>query len=114
MAAKKFKLRAEQIQILTDCDGGCFATDHITVDGRRVGYMYREEPEGDWDTGWRFFSGFESDDYVNNPDKVEIYQVNTIANYDPDIIPFLKSPVNSAFGRDKKTGLFVEEKYALE
>lgn len=114
MAAKKFKLRAEQIQTLTDCDGGCFATDHITVDGRRVGYMYREEPEGDWDTGWRFFSGFESDGYVNNPDNLEIYQVNTIANYDPEIIPFLKSPVNSAFGRDKKTGLFVGEEFELE
>jgi hypothetical protein len=109
MAAKNFKLRADQIQTLTDCNGGCFATDHITVEGRRVGYMYREEPDGDWDTGWRFFSGYESDDYVNYPDNVEIYQVNTIANYDPDIIPFLNSPVNSAFGRDKKTGLFVEE-----
>jgi hypothetical protein len=56
--------------------------------------MYREEPDGDWDTGWRFFSGYESDDYVNDPDNLEIYQVNTIANYDPDIIPFLDSPVN--------------------
>jgi len=29
-----------------------------------------------------------------------IYDVNTIANYDPEIIPFLNAPIGSAFERD--------------
>jgi Protein of unknown function (DUF2185) len=35
-----------------------------------------------------------------NPDNWALYDVNTIANYDPTIIPYLDSPVGSAFGRD--------------
>ena len=70
---------------------GCFANDRILVDGCKVGYMYREEPEGDFDSGWRFLAGDESDEYMDNTDNAGIYKLNTIANYDPDIIPFLYS-----------------------
>ena len=37
--------------------------------------------------------------------------MNTIANYDPDIIPFLNAPYGSAFARDPETGQFVEEDF---
>ena len=33
----------------------------------------------------------ESQEYVNNPDNIGIYDVNTIANYDCSIIPYLNS-----------------------
>jgi len=80
--------------------GGCFASDRITVDGRKVGYMYREKPDDQiWDNGWRFFAGDESDDYVNDPSNLGIYDVNTIANYDPEITQYLDAPFGSAFER---------------
>ena len=105
---KPFRLRADQIKPIATGYGGCFATDMITCDGRKVAFMYREEPDFDVDSGWRFFSGFESDDYVNNPDNIAIYDINTIANDDPDIIPFLDAPVGSSFERENGTGPFVE------
>ena len=79
--------------------GACFASDKITVDGERVRFMYREKPDREIDSGWRFMAGSESDEYINDPDNTGIYDVNTIANYDPDIIPFLDAPVGSAFER---------------
>lgn len=109
MPNKRFKLRPDEFRLLVSGYGGCYATDHITVDGHRVGYMYREKTEDKFDSGWRFFSGMESDEYANNADNIEIYDVNTIANYDPNIIPFLDSPTGSAFARDKRTGQFVAE-----
>lgn len=105
---KKFRLRAEQIRPLATGHGGCFASDLITVEGARVGFMYREDPDFQADSGRRFMSGLESDEYVDDPDNLEIYDVNTIANYDPDIIPFLDSPVGSAFERESGSGKFVE------
>jgi len=72
--------------------GGCLATDKITVDGLKVIYMYREESDFDEDSGWRFFSGTEDQDYVDDPDNTMIYDVNTIANYDTAIIPYLNLP----------------------
>lgn len=79
----------------------------ITVDGRKVGYMYREAADNEYDSGWRFMSGFESQAYIDNAANLEIYDVNTVANYDPDIIPFLDAPIGSAFERKGGAGPLV-------
>src|SRR5438046_1034762 len=105
---KKFVLRANQSKPLAEKRGGCFATDMITVEGRKVGYMYREEPDNDVDSGWRFMSGDESQAYMDNAGIHEIYDVNTIANYDPDIIPFLDAPPGAAFEREGRSGPLVQ------
>ena len=86
---KKFKLTAEEIKPIAKGYGACFATGMITVEGYPVRFMYREEPDNSTDSGWRFMSGFENDEYMNNPDNHAIYDVNTIANYDQSVIPFL-------------------------
>ncbi len=104
---KKFGLRADQIGPLAEGHGGCFATDMITVEGRKVGYMYREVPDFDGDSGWRFMAGRESPEYMDDAANVAIYDVNTVANYDPDIIPLLRAPVGSVFEREGGTGAFV-------
>ncbi len=96
---KKFKLAAEQIRDIATGYGACLATDKITVNGERVRFMYREEPDNDIDSGWRFMSGTESDAYMDDPQNHAVYDVNTIANYDPDIVPLLGAPVGSAFER---------------
>lgn len=70
--------------------------------------MYREAPDEEIDSGWRFMSGSESEDYMANSDNLAVYDVNTIANYDPDIIPFLDAPIGSAFERMNRRGPFVE------
>lgn len=95
---KKFGLRADQIKDLAQGHGGCIASDRITVDGLKVGYMYREAPHEGL-SGWMFLSGEETQEYLDNPDNAGIYNVNTIANYDPEIIPLLNKPVGSAFAR---------------
>ena len=108
---KPFRLRADQIKPIATGHGGCIATDMITCGGRKVAFMYRVATERDLDSGWRFMSGFESDEYMNDPDNHAVYDVNTIANYDPDVIPLLDAPFPVAFARDEN-GRFVQE--ALE
>lgn len=105
---KKFKLKPEEIKPLIPHRGACFATDHITVDGMKIGYMYREEPEDKKDSGWRFFSGTESEEYINNLKNTEIYDLNTIANYDPAIIPYLDASYDTELER-VDGDVFVEE-----
>lgn len=105
---KPFKLAASEIQPIATGLGSCIASDHITVKGKKVGYMYRDFPDNEIDSGWRFMSGKESQKYMDDPSNLEIYDVNTIANYDPEIIPLLAAPCGSAFERDSGTGSFVE------
>ena len=115
MARKKhFALASYEIKPLAEGRGACFASDMITVDGRKVGYMYRDEPDNDIDSGWRFFAGIESEEYTEDADNHGIYDVNTIANYDRDIIPLLDAPAGSAFMRDPRTAKFVEVEYEPE
>jgi len=78
------------------------ATDIITVWGFPVRFMYRQYPDNDQDSGWRFMSGHEAGDYLDNSSNLGVYDVNTIANYDPSIIPLLNSPVKSVF--EKRPG----------
>jgi len=105
---KKFRLASYEIRPLAPGKGGCIATDMITVDGLKVALMYREQPDNDVDSGWRFLSGRESQSYLDEPSHSEVYDVNTIANYDPDVIPFLDAPIGSAFERTGGAGDFVE------
>ena len=103
---KNFKLRADQIVQLIESMGGCIATDKITVEGELVDYMVRDEPDNEMDSGWQFFSGTEDQDYVDDPNNSEIYDVNTIANYDKAIIPYLDLPVGTQLERIRGTDKF--------
>jgi len=96
---RQFKLRPEQIEPLAPGHGACIASDRITVEGQAIRWMYREAPDEPQDSGWRFFSGTEDDAYLADASRFAMYDVNTIANYDRSIIPWLGSPVGSAFER---------------
>ncbi|WP_035054464.1 DUF2185 domain-containing protein [Andreprevotia chitinilytica] len=97
--AKHYKLGTHELKPLVSGYGDCFATDRIVVDGALVGFMFREEPVDPDDSGWRFLAGDESDEYMDNPKNHGIFKMNTLANYDPAIVPLLDSPVGSAFER---------------
>ena len=108
---KNFKIPGDKIVDLIGNRGACFATDKITVDGLPVGWMYREEPSDKVDNGWRFFSGTEDQDYVDNPENTCIFNTNTIANYDPTIIPYLDFPIGSHLERNNEGTFTIIEDY---
>lgn len=85
----------EKKPLLTGWTGanGCLATSRIMVEGCKVGYCYREKPDDDWDSGWRFTAGDESQPYMDDPNHSSLYVLNTVCNDDPDI----KSPVRICF-----------------
>ena len=79
--------------------GYCIASARIAVERAKVGFAYREEPSDDQDSGWRFFSGDEPDEYCEDPDNFKIYDLNTIANIDDAITLLMEKPVGTAFDR---------------
>ena len=100
---RDYHVKAEDMkELLPGWEGptGCIATNRITVEGCKVGYCYREKADGDWDSGWRFTAGDESDEYMDDPNNAGIYSLNTICNDDSDIIPLLNTSAPCAFERD--------------
>ena len=109
---RNYHVKAEDVKrLLPDWEGadGCIATNRITVEGYKVGYCYREKPDGGWDSGWRFTAGDESEAYMDDPNNAGIYKLNTICNDDPYIIPLLNTPAPCAFERDEN-GVFQQIK----
>ena len=109
---RDYYVKAEDMKnLLPDWEGadGCIATNRITMEGCKVGYCYRENPDGGWDSGWRFTAGDESEAYMDDPNNAGIYKLNTICNDDPDIIPLLNTPAPCAFERDEN-GVFQQIK----
>jgi len=106
MTTKKFKMNGQDIKQVIQPIGGCMATDKITVDGELVDFMYRDTPDFKNDSGWRFLSGTETQEYADNADNWSIYDVNTIANYDSSIIHYLDSPIGTELERIKGTNKF--------
>lgn len=105
---KAYKIAPNDILKLIPSMGGGICTDKITVDGLPIMYMYRDEPVNTKDSGWRFFSGTEDSDYMANAGFHSVYDLNTIANYEPAIIPFLNHPVGSEFERSDDKGKFIK------
>ncbi len=99
MSTFPYRLHPDQVKELIAPMGYCYASDMITIDGHPVGYMHREEREDADDSGWRFYSGLETDEYVENEHHFMMFDVNYIANLDPAIIPFLKSKKGTEFER---------------
>ena len=109
---RDYYVKAEDMKnLLPDWEeaSGCIATNRITVEGCKVGYCYREKPDGGWDSGWRFTAGDESEAYMDDPNNAGIYKLNTICNDDPDIISLLNTPAPCAFERDEN-GVFQQIK----
>ncbi len=105
---KKFRLSADQIKPVAPGRGACICSDMITVTGRPVGFMYRQRtPDGPHDSGWRFLAGTESQDYMDEESNHGVYDVNTIVNYDPTIIPHLDAPPGSVFERKPGSRNFI-------
>ena len=48
---------------------------------------------------YSFLAGDEDDDYMNDSDNHHIFAINTVCNYDQDIIPYLHAPAGTAYIR---------------
>ncbi len=82
--------------------GGVMASKMVADQNKKVLFMYREKPMRNEDSGWRIFSGYEDQEYADNPDNTGIYNPTTILKIDPSIEKLLLNPVGSAFERESE------------
>lgn len=97
--SKEYRLSKNEIKPLAEGRGLCVVSDLIPVEGQLVGYAYREEPEDEMDSGWRFLAGTETDAYIDSTKNFSLLDLNVVANYDPAIIALLDAPVGAEFDR---------------
>lgn len=84
----------------------CFVTRKVLYDGEKVGYLYREDPDQENDSGWRIMAGTESTAYMDDSDNVFYVALGAVLNKDDSFVNLLDCPAGSAFELDTQTGRF--------
>jgi len=85
----------------------CFVTNRILKDGARVAYLYREAPENERDSGWRFTANDESDEYMDDSKNVALVSVGAVLSRDDSFVHLLDSPEGSSFVWNASTQSYV-------
>ncbi len=80
--------------------GYALAPKQLVEQRMKVRYCYRDQPDEETDSGWRFFSGYETQEMVDDPDQIGLYDISIITETDPDVIPLLGWPYGSALERE--------------
>lgn len=99
---KQFIIPDDQIKRIISGMGTCRIPDTLLVMGRELSTFYRVMPTTYSDSGWRFLSGTETEEYLSRPELCGTYDLNIAANYFPSVIPLLDSPPYSAYCLDKE------------
>jgi hypothetical protein len=74
----------------------------------RPGYVYREAPDTDSDSGWRALVGDESHEEVDDPDNVLLQAVGFLLDRWPELRPVLETdPRNGSWAWDAETERYV-------
>jgi hypothetical protein len=94
--------------------GYIIASHEVMRNGQPIGYLYRQAPDNDRDSGWRVFSGTESQQYADNPLNFALYNASTVAELHPQIVHLLVRTFPVAFARDETTGEFLEVPFPTE
>jgi hypothetical protein len=90
----------------------CYVTQRVLRDGAKVGYLYREAPDQDNDSGWRFTAGDESDAYMDDADNAAYVSIGAVLSKDDSFIDLLDAPAGAAFQWDARAKAFVPEEDA--
>lgn len=77
----------------------CYVTNRVLYDGQRIGYLYREARVEDEDSGWRIFSGEESDDYLKEDDNFAYVSLGAVLSRDDSVLVLLDAEVGTMFER---------------
>jgi hypothetical protein len=84
----------------------CFVTRRILYDGSTVGYLYREEPDQQDDSGWRIMAGDESQEYMDDSKNISWVSLGAVLREDDSIVHLLDAPIGAAYERNPDTNQF--------
>nr|WP_300681103.1 DUF2185 domain-containing protein [Nocardioides sp.] len=90
-------------------DKRAFVSLRSHADDLRPGYVYREAPDDEGDSGWRALVGDETDEETNDPHNILIQPLGFLLDRWPELRPLLESePDHGAWEWDNEAGLYID------
>ncbi len=90
-------------------DQMAFVTKRITEENWNVGLMYREDNDKSNDSGWRFLSPIDSQDYIDNINNLDYIKLGNIAKLDPVILKYIDMPSDTHLVRISKNEFKIDD-----
>lgn len=81
--------------------GGLMVSKMVVDEQIKPRFMYREKRMSPDDSGWRIFTGFESEEYNDDPGNIGIYNPSTILKIDPSIEDILRKGIGSVYEKNE-------------
>ncbi|MDA7027174.1 DUF2185 domain-containing protein [Bacillus sp. CLL-7-23] len=81
------------------------------LDKREFNFMLRDTPNGEEDSGWTILSGYENDEFVNQPDHFQYISIGVILNIDDSILKFIDEKPMCAYERNNKGEFYNIQNY---
>ena len=75
--------------------GGAVVSRRILDGTGHVKWLLREEPAHPMDSGWRFLSELDDDEYANDPANMVTLEFSTVAAIEPAVFAIYHLPVGS-------------------
>jgi hypothetical protein len=70
---------------------------------KAIRFLYREKPDREQDSGWRLFTGQETDEYINNANNIRLCNLGWLVDFDPSLLEVFKNDLDVAFERESRT-----------
>lgn len=80
--------------------GGLLVSRMIFDENRKPLFMYRNKSTRKEDSGWKIFSGFETEAYTEDPKNIIICNPSTLLKIDSTVAPILLKGVGSVYERE--------------
>ena len=88
-----------------------YVSKKITEEGWKVGYMERNEPFNEEDSGWSFFAGNENDEYTSDYRNIELMCVGNVwQQLDSDIFKYIDMPIGTKLIRISSKAFEIDKK----
>jgi hypothetical protein len=65
-------------------------------------WIFHQSPDRKEDSGWRLFSGTETEEQLEDPRRVRICNVAWLCDFDPSLAELLRTEVDTAFERNSR------------
>jgi hypothetical protein len=78
------------------------------LEADHIGYCYRDNPENNIDSGWRFLYGDEDEEYLDNPTNSETVYPENMLSVNPALDLILGAPAGLEFEWNEDTEMYEE------
>ena len=85
----------------------CFVTNNVLYEGQAVGFLYKEDPDYDDDSGWRFSTGTESEEYMDDSNNISYVSLGAVLREDDGFVNLLDREEGVVFEKTT-SGEYVE------